>query len=61
MALAALEALTAGVKVRCKAVEQDRHGRIVAKVFSPNGADIGWRFGVGGAGVRAVLNGLCCR
>jgi endonuclease YncB( thermonuclease family) len=43
MALAALEALTAGVKVRWKAVERDRHGRLVAKVFSPNGVDIGRR------------------
>ena len=43
MALAALDALTAGVKLRCKAVERDRHGRLVAKVFSPNGADIGRR------------------
>jgi endonuclease YncB( thermonuclease family) len=29
MALAALEALTAGVKLRCEAVERDRHGRLV--------------------------------
>ena len=43
MALAALDVLTAGVKVRCKAVEPDRHGRIVAKVFSPNGVDVGRR------------------
>ncbi len=43
MALAALEALTAGVKLRCETVEQDRYGRIVAKVFSPNGVDIGRR------------------
>jgi endonuclease YncB( thermonuclease family) len=43
MALAALEALTAGVKLRCEAVERDRHGRLVAKVFSPNGVDIGRR------------------
>jgi len=43
MALAALEALTAGVKVRCEAVERDRHGRLVAKVFTPNGVDIGRR------------------
>ncbi len=43
MALAALEALTAGVKVRCEAVEHDRHGRLVAKVFSPNGVDISRR------------------
>jgi endonuclease YncB( thermonuclease family) len=43
MSLAALEALTAGVKLRCDVVERDRHGRIVAKVFSPNGVDIGRR------------------
>jgi endonuclease YncB( thermonuclease family) len=43
MSLAALEALIAGVKVRCEVVEQDRHGRLVAKVFSPNGVDIGRR------------------
>ena len=43
MALAALEALTAGVKLRCEAVERDRHGRLVAKCFSPNGVDIGRR------------------
>ncbi len=43
MALSALEALTAGVKLRCEAVERDRHGRLVAKVFSPNGFDIGRR------------------
>jgi endonuclease YncB( thermonuclease family) len=43
MALAALDALTAGVKVRCEAIERDRHGRLVAKVFSPNGVDIGRR------------------
>ena len=43
MALAALEALTAGVKLRCEVVERDRHGRLVAKVFSPNGVDIGRR------------------
>ena len=43
MALAALETLTAGVVLRCKAIEQDRHGRLVAKVFSPNGVDIGRR------------------
>jgi endonuclease YncB( thermonuclease family) len=41
--LAALEALTAGIKVRCEAVEQDRHGRLVAKVFSANGVDISRR------------------
>ena len=43
MSLAALEALIAGVKVRCEVVERDRHGRIVAKVFSPNGVDISRR------------------
>jgi endonuclease YncB( thermonuclease family) len=29
MSLAALEALIAGVKVRCEVVERDRHGRLV--------------------------------
>ena len=48
MSLAALEALTAGVKVRCKVVERDRHGRLVAKVFSPNGVDIGRRLVLAG-------------
>ena len=43
MSLAALEALIAGVKVRCEVIERDRHGRLVAKVFSPNGVDIGRR------------------
>lgn len=43
MALAALETLTAGVNLRCRVVERDRHGRIVAKCFSPNGIDIGQR------------------
>jgi endonuclease YncB( thermonuclease family) len=43
MSLAALEALIAGVKVRCEVIERDRHGRLVAKVFSPNGIDIGRR------------------
>jgi Alpha amylase, catalytic domain len=50
MSLAALEALTAKVKVRCEVIERDRH--LVAKVFSPNGVDIGrglasvrWRTG----------------
>ena len=43
MALAALEALIAGVKVRCKVVERDRHGRLVAKVFAPDGLDVGRR------------------
>ena len=48
MALAALEALTAGVKVRCQVIERDRHGRLVAKVFSPNGVDIGRRLVLAG-------------
>ena len=44
MSLAALEALTAGVSIRCEVVERDRHGRLVAKVFfSPKGVDIGRR------------------
>ena len=43
LALAALEVLTAGVAVRCKAVERDRHGRIVAKVFAPDRVDISHR------------------
>lgn len=43
MALAALETLTAGVRLRCEVVERDRHGRLVAKCFSPNGIDIGRR------------------
>ena len=43
MSLAALEALIAGVKVRCEVIERDRHGRLVAKVYSPNGVDIGRR------------------
>jgi endonuclease YncB( thermonuclease family) len=42
MSLAALEALTAGIKARCEVVEHDRHGRLVAKVFSPNGVSAGW-------------------
>ena len=43
MAMAALEALTAGVSMRCEVVERDRHGRLVAKCFSPDGVDIGRR------------------
>ena len=38
MSLDALEALMA-----CEVVDRDRHGRIVAKVFSPNGVDVGRR------------------
>jgi endonuclease YncB( thermonuclease family) len=43
MAMAALEALTAGVRLRCEVVERDRHGRLVAKCFSPSGVDVGRR------------------
>lgn len=43
MSLAALGALTAGVKLRCEIIERDRHGRLVAKCFSPNGVDINRR------------------
>jgi endonuclease YncB( thermonuclease family) len=39
--LAALEALIAGVKVRCEVVERDRHGCLVAKAYSADGIDIG--------------------
>ena len=38
--VASVEALIAGVKVRCRVIVRDRHGRLVAKVFSPNGVDI---------------------
>ena len=48
MAMAALEALTAGIEVRCQAVERDRHDRLVAKVFSPDGVDIGRRLVLAG-------------
>lgn len=43
MAMAALEALIAGVPVRCEGIERDRHGRLVAKCFAPNGLDVGGR------------------
>jgi len=43
MALAALEALTAGIWLRCEAIERDCYGRLVAKCFSPNGVDVGRR------------------
>src|SRR5918996_1068886 len=48
MSLRALESLIAGVKLRCEVVERDRHGRLVAKVFSPNGVYIGRRLVSGG-------------
>jgi endonuclease YncB( thermonuclease family) len=51
MSLAALEALIAGDKVRCQVVERDRHGRLVAKVFSPNRVDIGRRLVSAGWGL----------
>jgi hypothetical protein len=51
--LSALEALTAGVKVRWEMVERDR--RLVAKVFSPNRVDIGRRLVSARSGVPAVL------
>jgi endonuclease YncB( thermonuclease family) len=41
MAMAALEALTAGVRLGCEISERDRHGGLVAKCFSPDGLDIG--------------------
>jgi endonuclease YncB( thermonuclease family) len=40
--LAALEALIAKLKVRCEVIERDRP--VVAKVYSPNGIDIGRRW-----------------
>jgi endonuclease YncB( thermonuclease family) len=48
MAMAALEALTAGIQVRCQAVERDPHGRLVAKIFGPDGIDIGRRLVLAG-------------
>ena len=44
MSLAVPKAPTAVVKVCCAVVERDRHGRLVAKVFSHNRVDIaaGW-------------------
>jgi endonuclease YncB( thermonuclease family) len=48
MALAALEALTAGIELRCEAVERDRHDRLVAKIFAPDGGDIGRRLVLAG-------------
>jgi endonuclease YncB( thermonuclease family) len=43
MALAALEALIACVSLRCEVVERDRHGRLVAKCFTPDGLDVSRR------------------
>ena len=62
MSLAALEALIAGVKVRCEVVERDRHGRLVAKPSRPIGStSAAGGLGGLGAGVPAVLDGLCRR
>jgi hypothetical protein len=44
--------------VRCEVVERDRHGRLVAKVFSPNGVDIGRKLVSAEGCVPAVLDGL---
>jgi hypothetical protein len=41
--------------VRCEIIERDRHGRLVAKVFSP-GADIGRGLVPGVMGCVAVEN-----
>jgi hypothetical protein len=54
MSLAALEALIAGVKVRCEVVERDQHGR--QGVLAQRGRDRP-QLGVGG-GLWAVLDGL---
>ena len=47
--------------MRCEVVERDRHGRLVAKVFSPNGVDIGRRLEPAGelvkTGARIVRPG----
>lgn len=43
MALAALQALTAGLDLSCQIVEYDVYGRLVGKCFSPNDIDIGER------------------
>jgi hypothetical protein len=62
MALAAFEALTAGVKLRCQAIERDRAwppGR--QGVLAQRGRHRP-QVGVGrvGVGVPAILDGLCC-
>lgn len=43
MSMAALEALTAGMDIRCEGIDRDRFGRLVAKCFLPNGTDVGER------------------
>jgi len=40
MAAAALEALVAGVSLRCEPIERDCFGRLVAKCFSKSGVDV---------------------
>jgi hypothetical protein len=60
MSLAALEPLMPEVNVRCVVIERDRHGRLVAKVFSPNWGRHRPQVGLGGvgAGVPAVFEEL---
>lgn len=48
MASAALEALIAGINLRCEIIERDQHGRFVAKCFSPSGIDVGRRLVLAG-------------
>ena len=43
MATAVLEALVAGVDLRCEPIERDCFGRLVAKCFSRGGIDVGRR------------------
>jgi endonuclease YncB( thermonuclease family) len=48
MALAALQALTAGVEVLCQIVEYDIYGRLIGKCYASNGVDIGERMVLSG-------------
>lgn len=48
MALAALEALTAGIELRFEYIEHDIYRRTVAKCFASNGVDIGRRLVLSG-------------
>jgi hypothetical protein len=48
MSLAALEALTSGVRVRCEVVERDRHVTSSPTSSRPIGFDIGRRLGLAG-------------
>ncbi len=43
MSFAALEALIAGVKLRCVGIEWDHYGRLVAKCYAPDGSDVNRR------------------